>query len=104
MLVRVNYSKLEGFIRFDDSIHRTTRDLHFEDWGEFLVAWRKDNLEIYRDHVSSSRMLPILDSQFRLLHFSVRQAKNGQRDANILPTSFHSSLQGQSFRCTRLLT
>ncbi|KAF8809576.1 hypothetical protein BYT27DRAFT_7094201 [Phlegmacium glaucopus] len=50
MLVSVNYSKLEGLIHFDDSIHRTTRNLQFEDWGEFLVAWRKDSLEIYRDH------------------------------------------------------
>lgn len=54
MLVRVNYSKLEGLINFDDSTHRITRNLQIEDWSEFSVAWRKDNLELYRDHVSSS--------------------------------------------------
>lgn len=60
MLVRVNYSKLEGLIRFDDSLHKTTRNLQLEEWGEFLVAWRKDSLELYRDHVSSTRMMHAL--------------------------------------------
>jgi hypothetical protein len=63
MLVRVNYSKLEGLGYFDDSIHKTTRNLQFEEWSEFLVAWRKDSLELYRDHVSSS------SSQMLSLHF-----------------------------------
>ena len=53
MLVRVNYSKSEGLTQFDDYIHKTTRNLQFEEWSEFLVAWRKDSLELYRDHVSS---------------------------------------------------
>ncbi|CAA7261359.1 unnamed protein product [Cyclocybe aegerita] len=35
---------------FDDSVNRTTRGLRYEDWGEFLVAWRRDSIEIYRDH------------------------------------------------------
>jgi hypothetical protein len=60
MLVRMYYSKLEGLMRFDDSIHKTTRNLQFEEWGEFSVAWRRDSLELYRDHVSSSRMVPVL--------------------------------------------
>lgn len=60
MLVRVNYAKSEGLIQFDDSIHKTTRNLHFVEWSEFLVAWRKDRLELYRDHVSPSRMMPVL--------------------------------------------
>ncbi|KAF8964211.1 Pleckstrin homology domain-containing protein [Flammula alnicola] len=50
MLVRVSYTKDEGITHFDDAVHRTTRNLHFEDWGEFLVAWRRDSLEIYKDH------------------------------------------------------
>jgi len=62
MLVRVDYTKSEGIVNFDESINRTTRDLHYEDWGEFLVAWRKDSIEIYRDHVS-----PTLLSCFPLL-------------------------------------
>ena len=60
MLVRVNYSKLEGLIQFDDSKHKTTRNLQFEEWSEFIVAWRKDSLELYCDHVSTSRMMPAL--------------------------------------------
>ena len=63
MLVRVNYSKSEGLTHFNDSIHKTTRNLHFEEWCEILVVWRKDSLELYRDHVSSSRMMP-LDCKF----------------------------------------
>lgn len=52
MLVRVSYSKQEGISHFDEVTNRTTRNLKYEDWGEFLVAWRKDSIEIYRDHVS----------------------------------------------------
>jgi len=52
MLVRVCYTKSETITEFNDAINRTTRDLHYEDWGEFLVAWRRDSIEIYRDHVS----------------------------------------------------
>jgi len=54
MLVRVNYTKSEDIIQFDDAINRTTRNLRYEDWAEFLVAWRKDNIEIYQDHVRLS--------------------------------------------------
>lgn len=53
MLVRVTYVKEEGITHFDETINRTTRDVKYEAWGEFLVAWRKDSIEIYRDHVSS---------------------------------------------------
>ena len=53
MLVRVTYVREEGITRFDEAINRTTRDVKYEAWGEFLVAWRKDTIEIYRDHVSS---------------------------------------------------
>lgn len=51
MLVRVSYTELEGISKFDEATNRTTRDLSFEGWGEFLVVWRRDNIEIYRDHV-----------------------------------------------------
>ncbi|TFK40603.1 Pleckstrin homology domain-containing protein [Crucibulum laeve] len=51
MLVRVTYSKSETLSpTFDDAKNRTTRDLQYENWGEFLVAWRKDSIEIYEDH------------------------------------------------------
>ncbi|KAJ2935108.1 hypothetical protein H1R20_g1931, partial [Candolleomyces eurysporus] len=50
MLVRVAYTK-QGAInaKFDDSIHRTTRDLQYEDWAEFMVVWRRDLIELYED-------------------------------------------------------
>lgn len=51
MLVRVSYTKSEDIKHFDDAINRTTRNLRYEDWGEFLVAWRKDRIEVYQDHV-----------------------------------------------------
>jgi hypothetical protein len=51
MLVRVSYTKSEDIKQFDDAINRTTRNLRYEDWGEFLVAWRKDRIELYQDHV-----------------------------------------------------
>ena len=51
MLVRVSYTKSEDIKHFDDAINRTTRNLRYEDWGEFLVAWRKDRIEVYEDHV-----------------------------------------------------
>jgi hypothetical protein len=53
MLIRASYTKDERITHFDEEINRSTRDLRYEDWGEFIVAWRKDSLEIYRDHVSS---------------------------------------------------
>ena len=31
--------------------NRTTRHLENDSWKEYLVAWRKDKIEIYRDHV-----------------------------------------------------
>ncbi|KDQ62280.1 hypothetical protein JAAARDRAFT_454727 [Jaapia argillacea MUCL 33604] len=50
MLVRVSYSKDESLnSNFDEYQNRTSRHLEYEDWGEFIVAWRKDRLEIYED-------------------------------------------------------
>ncbi|KAF8840746.1 hypothetical protein BDN67DRAFT_1002755 [Paxillus ammoniavirescens] len=51
MLVRVSYSKSESLpVRFDEDQNRQTSHLQYEDWAEFLVVWRKDNLEIYEDY------------------------------------------------------
>lgn len=54
MLVRVDYTKSEGITRFDDNINRSARDLEYEDWGEFLVVWRRDGIELYEDYVGST--------------------------------------------------
>lgn len=51
MLVRIDYTKSEGIVQFDDNINRMTRNLEYGDWGEFLVVWRKDSIEIYNDYV-----------------------------------------------------
>lgn len=69
MLVRVSYTKSEGITNFDDAINRTTRNLHYEDWAEFLVAWRRDSIEIYRDHVCASSCIQFTTS-FLHIYFS----------------------------------
>lgn len=52
MFVRVYSTELvDMFTLFDESIHRVTRDLKFEDWGEFLVVWRMDRIEVYENYV-----------------------------------------------------
>ncbi|KAF9481182.1 hypothetical protein BDN70DRAFT_855567 [Pholiota conissans] len=81
MLVRVSYTKDEGIAHFDEEINRTTRNLSYEDWGEFLVAWRRDSLEIYRDyntpgrewitgHKHLSYVIPLKSSRTKLSLFS----------------------------------
>jgi len=54
MLVRIDYTKFDTMAQFDDSINRTTRNLEYEDWGEFLVVWRRDSIEIYKDYVGEN--------------------------------------------------
>ena len=54
MLVRVSYTEDGVPANFDEARNRTTRHLESEGWAEYIVAWRKDRLEIYEDHVSSS--------------------------------------------------
>jgi hypothetical protein len=52
MLVRVYKTEAKSLhAHFDESMHRVTRDLEFQDWAEFLVAWRRDYIEIYEDYV-----------------------------------------------------
>ena len=52
MLVHAYYSDLvfAGQL-FNEEIHRTSRDLEYEAWGEFLVVWRREHIEIYEDYV-----------------------------------------------------
>lgn len=55
MLVKVSTTKTQILSpNFDESIHRTTRDLQYQDWAEFMVVWRRDYIEIYEDYVSST--------------------------------------------------
>ncbi|KJA24061.1 hypothetical protein HYPSUDRAFT_136823 [Hypholoma sublateritium FD-334 SS-4] len=81
MLVRVTYVKEEGITHFDEAINRTTRDVKYEAWGEFLVAWRRDSIEIYKDHNTPGKewmsghkhlsyVIPLLSSKTKLSLFS----------------------------------
>ena len=50
--MRYCYSKSESITpAFDEAQNRTTRDLHYAEWAEYMVAWRKNRIEIYEDHV-----------------------------------------------------
>ena len=53
MLVRVSYTEDAVPPTFDEWQNRTTRHLENEGWREYIVAWRKNRLELYKDHVSS---------------------------------------------------
>jgi len=52
MLVRINYTKFENLRQFDEHTNKTTSDLRYEDWGEYMVVWRNDRIELYEDYVS----------------------------------------------------
>lgn len=58
MLVRILYSKQDGFARYMDETYLTeTTDVKQEEWGEFIVAWRRGRIELYEDYVSV-RLIP----------------------------------------------
>ncbi|RPD62431.1 hypothetical protein L226DRAFT_544250 [Lentinus tigrinus ALCF2SS1-7] len=50
MLVRVSYTEDAVPATFDERQNRVTRHLENEGWTEYIVAWRKDRLELYEDH------------------------------------------------------
>ncbi|KAK2465224.1 hypothetical protein APHAL10511_002578 [Amanita phalloides] len=51
MLVHVYYSDISYSSQiFNEEIHRTSRNLQYESCGEFLVVWRRDRIEIYKDY------------------------------------------------------
>lgn len=53
MLVRIYATRASNLnANFDETIHRTTRDLQHEDCTEFMVVWRKDIIELYEDYVN----------------------------------------------------
>ena len=64
MLVRVSYTEDGVPTTFDENRNRTTRHLESEGWVEYIVAWRKDRLELYEDHVSSTTY------EILLLHYN----------------------------------
>ncbi|KAF8225870.1 hypothetical protein L208DRAFT_1503595 [Tricholoma matsutake] len=51
MLIRQCYTRSESIKPpFDEVQNRTTRNLQYGGWAEYMVAWRKDRVEIYEDH------------------------------------------------------
>ncbi|KAF8073812.1 Pleckstrin homology domain-containing protein [Lyophyllum atratum] len=51
MLVRTCYTKSESISpHFDEVQHRMTQNLVDADWGEYMVAWRRDRIELYCDY------------------------------------------------------
>ncbi|KAH9950585.1 Pleckstrin homology domain-containing protein [Amylocystis lapponica] len=51
MLVKVSSSEVGIMpVDFDESRNRTTGHLQNENWAELIVVWRKDRLELYKDH------------------------------------------------------
>ena len=61
MLVRISFTKSESLGScFDEGQHRTTTHLHYEDWAEYLVVWRKDYIEIYEDYVCNHYLCCII--------------------------------------------
>jgi hypothetical protein len=56
--MRPCYTKSESIKPpFDEVQNRTTRDLLYADWAEYMVVWRKDRIEIYEDHVRFPKFL-----------------------------------------------
>ena len=57
MMVRVSYTENSVPTPFDETRNRVTRHLDNEGWAEYIVAWRKDQLELYTEHVSTPRAI-----------------------------------------------
>lgn len=52
MLVRVSYTEAASVgANFDESQDRVNPHIQSDNWIEYIVAWRKERLELYRDHV-----------------------------------------------------
>ncbi|EPQ54943.1 hypothetical protein GLOTRDRAFT_43400 [Gloeophyllum trabeum ATCC 11539] len=74
MIVRVSYSEEESLgPNFDEYQNRSGR-YDYEDMGEFLVAWRKDRLELYEDY-----HLPLKEWATGHKHFSFLVPFNSPR-------------------------
>ena len=60
MLVRVLYCKQQSFTRYMDETHLAEiTDVKQEEWGEFIVVWRRGRIEFYEDYVSVRTEIPV---------------------------------------------
>ncbi|TCD70536.1 hypothetical protein EIP91_002882 [Steccherinum ochraceum] len=56
MLVRVSYTEASSVgADFDEAQDRVDPHIQSDNWMEYIVAWRKDRLELYRDHVTPGK-------------------------------------------------
>jgi hypothetical protein len=54
MLVRILHSKQGGFPKYMDEVHLAEiTNIKQEEWGEFIVVWRRGRIELYEDYVSA---------------------------------------------------
>ena len=52
MLVQISFTNNQSLpANFDENLNRTTPHIRYANWMEYIVAWRKDKLELYTDHV-----------------------------------------------------
>lgn len=59
MLVRVLHCKQEGFTKYmDENQFVEITDVKQEEWGEFIVVWRRGRIELYEDYVSACSKIP----------------------------------------------
>lgn len=54
MLVRAHWTSEEKIGIFSEGRHRAAKNIRYIDWGEYIVAWRRDKIEFYNEHVSVS--------------------------------------------------
>ncbi|CAL1713133.1 unnamed protein product [Somion occarium] len=56
MLVRVSHTDRETIgPNFDENQNRVTPHMQNEKWKEYIVAWRKDQLELHEDHATPGK-------------------------------------------------
>ena len=61
MLVRVMHTSLESVgTSFDETQNRTMDKLHYNEWQEYLVVWRKDQIELYQNYVRICGLLSFI--------------------------------------------
>jgi hypothetical protein len=99
MLVRRSHVK-SGHVGtyFDAEEAMKLRDLHSYEWKEFLVIWRKDQLELYEDYVSE-KAIPI-HFLTHDVHASQSLVKKRYSDTNTWPVCFLCRNRKHIYHCT----
>lgn len=93
MIVRVSYSKEQNLgSHFDETQNRSAQHLQYEDWGEFLVIWRRNRVELYENHVGLASKYTRWNARLRHMFLSHKNsqypARNSLLATNISRSSF----------------